>query len=348
MKLVMTLVVRDEVDVIDAWISYHLNAGVDLVVATDHRSADGTTEVLEGYERQGLVRLVREEGELLRQATWQTRMAHLAATEHGADWVLASDADEFWWPLRTTLKDSFAAIPEGIDVVYAFSHSFLPRAGNDWFPERLTVRLRPFASIHDPAATYRPVAKVAFRANAKAIVGWGNHRVGGFPQHPLYGWSPLQLLHFPVRSREQIARKYWNKAHVWEKVNLRGDVARARTAFEAGEPEVMYERLLVDETTVARGLAEGVLVEDTRLRDALRKLATRDVGSSFPGDDHAVRTPSALDFNVLGEADLVRMQRSLDELGERVRTLENRRPIRLGSRLDLRPRRVARRARQAT
>ena len=35
MKLVQTLVVRDEVDIIDAQIAYHLNAGVDFVIATD-------------------------------------------------------------------------------------------------------------------------------------------------------------------------------------------------------------------------------------------------------------------------------------------------------------------------
>ena len=43
MKLVQTLVVRDEVDIIDAQISYHLGAGVDFVLAPDHDSHDGTT-----------------------------------------------------------------------------------------------------------------------------------------------------------------------------------------------------------------------------------------------------------------------------------------------------------------
>ncbi len=42
MKLVMTLRARDEADVVDAQIAFHLNAGVDFVVATEHRSQDGT------------------------------------------------------------------------------------------------------------------------------------------------------------------------------------------------------------------------------------------------------------------------------------------------------------------
>ena len=68
------------------------------MIVTDHRSVDGTSEILREHERDGRVVVLREEGEVLRQAEWVTRMSRLAATEHGADWVIPSDADEFWWP----------------------------------------------------------------------------------------------------------------------------------------------------------------------------------------------------------------------------------------------------------
>ena len=53
MKLVLTLLVRDEADIVESCIRYHLERGVDLVLATDHRSVDGTTDILRGYERDG-------------------------------------------------------------------------------------------------------------------------------------------------------------------------------------------------------------------------------------------------------------------------------------------------------
>ena len=92
MKLAMTLLLRDEADIVEAHLVYHLKAGVDVVIATDHRSSDGTTEILESYARRGYVHLIRREDERIRQSEWVTHMARLAATEHGADWVINSDA----------------------------------------------------------------------------------------------------------------------------------------------------------------------------------------------------------------------------------------------------------------
>ncbi len=65
MKLVQTLLVRDEADIVDTQIAYHLNAGVDFVIATDHESRDGTTEILESYARDGHLRRIPMSGEML-------------------------------------------------------------------------------------------------------------------------------------------------------------------------------------------------------------------------------------------------------------------------------------------
>ena len=63
----MTLLVRDEADIVDDQITYHLAAGVDFVIATDNRSEDGTTAILERYERDGVLHLIREHGDDMRQ-----------------------------------------------------------------------------------------------------------------------------------------------------------------------------------------------------------------------------------------------------------------------------------------
>lgn len=95
-NLVMTLLVRDEADIVEANIRHHLNIGVHHIVATDNGSTDGTVEILEGFQRDGVLSLRHDADDTFDQARITTEMAHLAHERFGAEWVLSNDADEFW------------------------------------------------------------------------------------------------------------------------------------------------------------------------------------------------------------------------------------------------------------
>jgi hypothetical protein len=350
MKLVMTLLARDEADIIDAQIAFHLNAGVDFVVATDHASSDGTTEILRRWERDGYVRLIRRAGDY-REAEWRTQMARVAAAELDADWVFASDADEFWWPRGESLSDVLAAIPKRYGVVRAFWRVFVPRPDDgSFFAERMTARLTTVAPINDPLSQWRPNAKVLHRGRADVTVTRGNHAVTGSDLVPLRGWYPIEVLHFPHRTKAQFERK----ASVYAStVGVRFHEAHrvAHDAAAVGRSEEAYESLVVDDDELERGLAEGSLVRDERLRDALRTLAGRSPiptppggASAFAGGDGQRRlhfprptvvddAAYAVEAATLGEADVVRVQRRLDELDARLATIERRSAIRLARRL---------------
>ena len=192
MTLVMTLLARDEADVVESWLSFHLNAGADFVVATDNNSQDGTTDVLERFAREGHLHLLREPGDDLRQNEWVTRMARLAATDFGADWVINSDADEFWWPRGPSLSHVLDAIPPRYGTVGAFLRTFPPRPDSDVpFAERLTVRFSALAPINDPASLYKPIRKVIHRGHPQIALTRGNHAVIDSPFDPLRGWFPV-------------------------------------------------------------------------------------------------------------------------------------------------------------
>ena len=338
MKVVMTLLARDEADVIDAQVAFHLHAGVDFVVATDNRSEDGTTEILERYQRAGYLHLLREPGEDMRQDEWVTRMARLAATDFGADWVLNTDADEFWWPRGGSLKDVLKLVPDRYGLVRGCWRHFLPRPGDDeLFAERMTVRLRTPAHPGVKATIFHAHQKVAHRADPEVAIAPGNHDADG-PRlaPPLRGWHPVEVLHFSLRSVAQLRRKAVRDWRGWGQ-NPHGPTLHQVLAYEAGRDgrlEEYFDSFVVSDDDLEDGVAAGTLAVDTRLRDALRRIRAEDGGYRLPDDDPAesLAFPRAdvhedalyaAEVSILVEIDgVVRAEQRVAALEERVGTLE--------------------------
>ncbi len=324
----MTLLARNEADVIDAQVAYHLRAGVDHVIATDNASTDGTTEILERYERAGRLQLIREPADDMRQDEWVTRMARLAATEHGADWVIHMDADEFWWPRGGSLKDVLSTVPGRYGVIRGCWRHFLPRPDDGaFFAERMTVRLATPAHPGDKETIFHAHQKVAHRAHPEVAVEAGNHNAEAPGLRSLRGWHPLEVLHFSFRSAAQLERKArggWLRNRNYEPTlhQLLLD-----QAARDGRLEAFYASFAVDEDALARGLADGTLALDTRLRDALRSIRDDDGNFSPPADGRLLDFPRpdaeddaayAAEASVLVEIDgIIRAE-------ERVRRLERR------------------------
>jgi hypothetical protein len=330
----MTLLVRDEEDIVDAQIAFHLHAGVDFVVATDNLSVDGTRTILERYREAGRLHLIDEPGEDVRQDEWVTRMARLAATDFGADWVINTDADEFWWPRGGSLKEVLANVPERYGVVRGCWRHFLPRPDDGaFFAERMTVRLTRPAFPGDKRTIYHAHQKVAHRANPSVSIPMGNHDAEGVGLEPLRGWHPIEVLHFSFRSRVQTKRKAesgWSRRRhdVLALHQVRLDEARA-----TGRLAAFYDELAVDDEELERGLADGTLELDTRLRDALRAIRKDDAFVLPPGNGAGLLSfprPGVLeDASFAGEAavlaeidGIVRAEQRADALERRLAALE--------------------------
>ena len=336
----MTLLARDEADVVDAQVAFHLHAGVDFVVATDNRSEDGTTEILERYERAGYLHLIHEAGDDMRQDEWVTRMARLAATDFGADWVINSDADEFWWPRKGSLKDVLALVPDRYGVVRGCWRHFPPRpseGGDELFAERMTARLCAPAHPGAKETIFHAHQKVAHRADPEICVAAGNHDAESARlAPPLRGWHPLEILHFSLRSVAQLEHKTVRDWWSWTR-SPHGPTLHHVLAHEAqqvGRLEEYFNEFAVSDDDLERGIAEGTLVTDTRLRDALRMLRDGDGGFRLPDPEPAsilafprpdVREDAlyAGESSVLVEIDgVVRAEKRVDAIEERVAALE--------------------------
>lgn len=265
----MTMIVRDEDDVLEANLVHHLSQGADLVLVTDHRSTDGTPEILDAYARAGHVRVIRETGEDYLQQQWQQRMARMAATELGADWVIGVDADEFWWPSAGTVAEALAAIDERYGIVSAPRPEFAPRPEDGrFFADRMVVR----------EAVSSATLKVAHRAHPEVVLGHANHYVEGAGLVCAPAW-PLRILHFPLRSLAQFEKRIAHRIN--EPARRSGSLppgSELRTAYEEGRLAEAYTERVLSEEEAEAGVREGHLKEDTRLQRFLE--ARRDPATS--------------------------------------------------------------------
>ncbi|MFT6258487.1 MAG: hypothetical protein ACJA0S_000454 [Rickettsiales bacterium] len=117
-KLVMTLLARNEEDIIEECIKFHLSHGVDFIIATDNSSIDGTRDIFLKYQEKGVLHLIDEPDHNYQQTKWVNRMIMLARDEYKADWVINVDADEFWYCNYGNLKLALPD-PKKANVVFA-------------------------------------------------------------------------------------------------------------------------------------------------------------------------------------------------------------------------------------
>jgi hypothetical protein len=252
--VVRTLLVRDEADVVDCNLGYHLARGVDAIIVTDHRSRDGTRERVDAWAaRDPRVRVLHENRERCDQSAYVTRMARMARR---GDWVFNNDADEFLWPEAADLHEALLAVPRTCSLLELPRLNFVPRPDDRRpFFERMTVRqAEPVDELGRPL---RP--KVAHRAGPRVVVGRGSHAVRSARWPPRTCRVPLvTVLHFPARTLAQYRHKVAIGGATPGYEHKR--IAAAHAALLHGELDARYE---------AEARTEDGLVRDTRLRDFL-------------------------------------------------------------------------------
>jgi hypothetical protein len=329
----MALKVRDEGDILEANLRFHHAIGVDHFVVTDNGSTDETPEILDRYVDAGLAHVIHEPGADLRKrgADWLTNMARFAATELGAAWVLHTDADEFWWPLRGTLAEALAAIPERYGVVVAPRTEFVGRPdGGGSFAERLTVReararLQPKVAHRaepdvvvldrgghdvavagpggDAAETLRPPGRTVHRTT-RDPEGSDSPRMADETRLVWAPRWPVRIFHFPVRSSAQFKRRteiaiFEGRFPDW------GRFRRLREQFEEGRLDELYAELLWDDDALEDGIRDGQLVRDDRLARLLPSCPDPISGSPSgsvrvePQPDELEREEAELEFDAL-------------------------------------------------
>ncbi|HEY1385471.1 MAG TPA: glycosyltransferase family 2 protein [Dongiaceae bacterium] len=275
-RIVMTLLCRDEEDIVGHNIAYHLAQGVDFIIATDNASTDRTPMLLERFARQGSLHLIHEPRLIHDQAVWVTRMAQMAAKRFDADWVINNDADEFWLSTKSTVRAALAALPHDAECLAVPRFDMAPpRDSRAQFFEAMTLRLTDHKNVHGPILN----PKVCHRAYVDVHISDGNHHVTRRSRAMTERSDhSLQILHFPLRSAKQLERKIRQGSEALQANARVGSSIGShwhrlyRDYLLPGRLDQYYEERVPSAEQAASGLARGTLVEDTRIRDELRRI----------------------------------------------------------------------------
>jgi hypothetical protein len=270
----MTLLVRDEEDIIEWNLRYHLFRGVEHFVVTDNLSVDGTADILHRYEQQGTVTYFHEGADDYSQDLWVTRMARFAQSRFQPDWLLHCDADEFWWPDDfADLKEAFSKVAPEARAVQVRRHNYLGPAvhRDEPFFTRMVYRQR--VSVNSFGLPLPP--KVAHRPLEQPYVHQGNHGVserGRLVDAAIM--DGVSILHFPARTPQQLRRKIASGGAAYKR-NPRFEPSVGAT-WRAMHRDLLadnFDRVVKTQFVTSdddRG-HEG-LFEDYRLRDLLARL----------------------------------------------------------------------------
>ena len=288
--LVMTLVVRDEEDILETNLRYHLAQGVDFIYALDHNSTDATPDILRSFEQMGVLRMLREGGDVHDQAPRVTRLARLAHEELRADWVINNDADEFWWPAVGDLKDLLCAIPKPFDVLVARRHNFIPRAdGPAAFQDRMLWR-----HAESPTPTgQRSSRRSPTGGEGRVVVAPGNDDIQA-PELTRAPPLPLaEVLDFPARDYEQFVRKTVHTGRGDELLpdpdpHIGADQLELLARYRRGGLRDYFDRWACSDEEIECGVRDGRVVRDVRLRDFLAR-ATAGTAATAIDDRQQVR-----------------------------------------------------------
>ena len=212
--LVLTLLVKNEADIILDNIFFHYAKGVDFIIVTDNGSEDGTLEILEELEKACLIKLLKYDN--YAQHTHVNRMGEIAVRQFGATILIHADADEFWNPVKwgKSLKRSFLNL--GRPAILVNRHDVLPtpQSRDKPFPQKeLNIITKHIYSKNAEKDSLKVSMfllwlppKVMFSTkNGPKSVGIGNHLLAGDNSGDVT--DEIIIFHFPFKSEQRFKEK---------------------------------------------------------------------------------------------------------------------------------------------
>ena len=272
-RLIMTLLVRDEEDILEKNIRFHLSQGVDFIVAIDNGSIDETPKILQKYQDKGLLKYSIERAHTQELDKWVSQMAWEAVEKYGATHLFHNDADEFWYTKGNSLKD---CLPEKNKIFLVRRYNFLPNSGSkiNTFQnfQYLGLGKDDLSQMSYDEAIYKSVfnalAPKVLTTSRFTKVKMGNHDILTKSKVSKIYSENIFIFHFPIRSYSQFEYKvvksataYQNGPHAYDDNGWH--IKSWYKLYKNGQLESYYEKLFSSENM--NNLISKGIIKKTRV-----------------------------------------------------------------------------------
>lgn len=274
-RLVMSILCRNEVDIIEANIRTHAKLGVDAFVVMDNGSTDGTRELLESLSREFDLTIIDQPEQTYQQAKWMLQLAHYARDKLGAQWVISNDADEFWLPESGDIK-SLLSMRDSVVTVARSNMILDERALSDNYQftqarwrVNYPICYQKQAQLGDAnlSMLLAPISpKVIVNPYGLIKLSGGNHRAKHwFKLVTKRDLPTLRVYHFPIRSWQQFEQNIRQRERLLAQGARMGDHYRRWVAcLKAGTLREEFEKLVIRDYELSVLERFGVVIEDQR------------------------------------------------------------------------------------
>jgi hypothetical protein len=268
MKIIATLLVRDEEDIIAENLEHHLKHGVSNFIVTNHNSTDNTLAIIKSYPQ--VLQIIEKHDEAYLQWSWVTQMAKMAA-EYNPDWIVHLDADEFWYGFEILAK-----VPSNIALIKS-SSSLTPSRSNglscrEFRPLNTYELLEKFHKEkyqYYITSQHRPLkgCKIVHRPTQNITVFQGNHDASIDGQHGFT--NQIKIDHYPIRSYAHFEKKVKNGGEAYAKSttldrSLGTHWKRWYQIYLQGNLKKEFESLSIDPNQIPKLLTTGELFDKNK------------------------------------------------------------------------------------
>lgn len=210
MNIILISMVKNEVDIIESFIRYHAEF-VDQFLIVDNGSSDGTLEILQQLQNEGInLEIIIKDHSEYKQTEVMTQLMYQAVSQYQADIVIPLDADEFLTTdISNDMRQGLEALATYCNYFKMMWQTYLPlelKYKNDKFifdrfEYRASDRMERLGKI---------ILSRKLIEKKHPVLSMGNHGVdyesGELTPDAIFV-SDIKIKHFPIRSVNQMKSK---------------------------------------------------------------------------------------------------------------------------------------------